>query len=178
MEAAVIKEKDITPKLDAGLRTILIESYPHNAEQFKAGRRWRGNIPFYNVILYDNDEICGQISVIDRTIKVNSQPIRSAGIANVCIRPRYRGNNLSEMMLIASMDYAAKMDFDIGMLFTHSPIDKVYTRNHWQYISKRNYKRVENGISAGLPETSIVMYYTLKMKSLPDGDIDLNGDKW
>ena len=178
MHTSVINENDITPEIDAKLKTVLIECFPHNTEQFTAGRRWRGNRPVYNVILHDNDDVCGQISVIDRTISVNGNPVRCAGIANVGITSLYRGKKLSDIMLKEAIDHAEKLEFDIGMLFTHKPIDKIYCKSSWKYISERKYKRIENGFETPLPETSILMYYPLKIQNFPDGDVDLNGDKW
>ena len=76
------------------------------------------------------------------------------------------------------MGQAQKGPFEVGLLFTSEPIKKVYARNGWIEIEEQKFVRVENEVEIVMPAESVQMYYPLKRKDFPSGDVHLQGDKW
>lgn len=178
MRARIVDESDVDEVLDGAIKRTLGVCFPHNKEKFSRARRWRGNTPVYNAVVCDEDTVLGNISVVDRTIDVGGELLRVAGIANVSVLPGHRGRGISDIMLKAVMEEAVKRDFEVGFLFTIEGIKKIYGRNGWIEIEDCTVVRVENGEEIIMPKESVKMYYPLKRKDFPPGDVHLRGDKW
>ena len=178
MRARIVDENEVDDVLDAGIKSILINCFPHNKEKFSKARKWRGNVALYNAVIETDGVVCGHIAVVDRTITVGGEPLRIAGVANVSVLPEYRGRGLSDGMLKAVMEEAGKREFEVGFLFTIEGIKKVYGRNGWIEVVGRTVVRVEKEEEIIMPAESIKMYYPLKRQEFPPGDIHLCGDKW
>jgi len=178
MQVLILDETDIDEALDAGIKDTLIACFPHNEHVFSKSRGWRGNIASYNAVIKADGVICGYIAVVDRTIEVGGNPLRVAGVGNVCVLPEYQGTGLSDIMLRSVMEEAGKRQFELGFLFTTEAIKKVYARNGWIEIEGHRVVRVEKGEEIVMPAESVKMYYPLKRKEFPTGDVHLCGDKW
>ena len=139
MELRILKESQVTKSLDEEIRKNLVISFPHNKDIFSHSRKWRGNVPFYNIVLLDGDIVCAHVAVVDRTILAGTANVRVAGVANVFVMPGYRGKGLSDKVLIAAMAEAKKLDFDCGLLFTVENTTHIYTRNGWLKISGQKF---------------------------------------
>ena len=178
MELRILKESQVTQSLDEEIRKNLVISFPHNEDIFSHSRKWRGNVPFYNVVLLDGDIVCAHVAVVDRTILAGGTNLRVAGVANVFVLPGYRGKGLSDKILITAMAEAKKLEFDCGLLFTGENIKHIYTRNGWLRISGQKFIAVANGIEYSLPPNKPIMYYPLSNSNFPPGTIHLQGNRW
>ncbi len=178
MAVRIIDECDITPELDAAIRKSLAICFPHRYEEFSRSRAIRNNIPSYTAVISDGEQALCQVAVMDRTISVGGEQVHVAGIANVFVMPEHRGKGLCDMALEAAMAEAKKRGFDFGLLFTHSPTNRIYARNEWVEIKNRKFVRVENGEEAVFSAERIKMYYPLKSEDFPAGDVHLQGDRW
>jgi nodulation protein A len=178
MNAFVIDECDVDAEMDAAIRRTLSVCFPHRAETFAEGRRWRGNIPLFNSIIVADDAVCAHVAVVDRTIRAGLTDVRVAAVGMVAVAPACRGRRLVDGALSAAMAEAARRGFELGMLFTHSPTDGIYARNGWREIRDRQVVRVEEGAEIEIPPDNIRMYYPLTGRALPAGNIHLLGDKW
>jgi predicted N-acetyltransferase YhbS len=178
MNVRIVDENDVDDVLDAGIKSILIKCFPHNKEKFSKARKWRGNVALYNAVIEIDDVVCGHIAVVNRTIEVGGEPLRVAGVGNVCVLPEHQGTGISDAMLKTVMEEASKRQFELGFLFTTEAIKKVYARNGWIEIEGCTVVRVEKGEEIIMPTESVTMYYPLKRKEFPQGDIHLCGDKW
>ena len=178
MNIRIVYENDVDDALDAAIKSILGECFPHNKDKFSKARRWRGNVALYNAVVEADDIVCGHIAVVDRTVTVGNEPLHVAAVANVSVLPEYRGTGLSDIMLKAVMAEAKRGPFDVGLLFTTELIKKVYARNGWIEIKGQKFIRVENEQEILLPPESVQMYYSLKRQHFPAGDVHLRGDKW
>ena len=177
MKIRIVDEKDIEPTLDQAIRDLLVVCFPHVREIYAVARRWRGNVPLYSVLLEDSDALCGHVAVVDRTIRVGSEPLRVAAIGNVAVKPACRGRRLVDGVLAAAMEEAGRRGFDCGFLFTHPPTDRIYARNGWIEVAAQTI-RVENNEEIEIPPENVRMYYPLRIKDFPVGPIHLQGDKW
>jgi GNAT superfamily N-acetyltransferase len=178
VQVRIVEETKVGDTLDAAIKDTLVKCFPHNEPVFSKARRWRGNTPLYNAVVYDKGLALGNIAVVDRTIKVGEGFLRIAGVGNVCVLPKHRGTGISDAMLKAVMDEAGKRQFEFGFLFTTEPIKKVYARNGWIEIEDLIVVRVENGREIVMPPESVHMYYPLMRKKFPPGNVHLYGDKW
>lgn len=178
MRARIVDENDVDDVLDAGIKGILIRCFPHNEHKFSKARKWRGNVALYNAVIEADDVVCGHTAVVDRTVTVGNEPLRVAAVANVSVLPEYRGTGLSDIMLNDVMAEAGKRQFEVGLLFTTEAIRKVYMRNGWIEIEGQEFVRVEKGEEIVMPAESVQMYYPLKRKDFPPGNVHLCGDKW
>jgi len=177
VQTLIVEEKDIDSGLDRDIRDLLVLCFPHVRDTFATARRWRGHVPLYSVILKDDDVLCAHVAVVDRAIQAGNQTVRVAGVALVCVTPCLRGRRLVDGALGASMKEAADRKFDCGLLFTHSPTNRIYARSGWIELAAET-TRVENGQHIQIPPENIRMYYPLGMNRFPPGAIHLLGDKW
>ena len=178
MKTFIIDEHDIDPSLDEAIRVTLTLSFPHRKDTFAEARRWRGNTPLFNAVITDNEIVCGYVAVVDRTIRVGNEKLRVAGVGMVSVAPLYRGRKLIDTALVAAMQEAQKRNFDLGLLFTHRPTNKIYIRNNWIELDNAKITRVEDAAEIQMPPENIPMFHPLIRKDFPEGDIHLLGDKW
>lgn len=178
MRIIIIDEADVNPSLDTAIKKTLVTCFPHNESVFSKTRRWRDNKPVYNVVALDEECVCGHVAVVDRTIRVGEKLLRVAGVGNVCALPEHRKTGLSDVLLKTSMKEAAERNFEFGLLFTNQNIKEFYARNGWVEISHRKFIRIENTDEIILPDESIKMCCHLVGREFPEGDVQLQGDKW
>jgi predicted acetyltransferase len=178
MKTFTIDEHDIEPNLDEAIRVTLTLSFPHRKDTFAKGRRWRGNTPLFNAVVTENEIACGYLAVVDRTIRVGDNRIRVAGVGMVSVAPLYRGKRLIDKALTLAMEEAKTRNFDVGLLFTHSPTNKIYLRNNWIELDNTRITRLEDGTEMQMPPKNIAMFHPLNRDDFPKGDINLLGDKW
>ena len=178
METFVIDECDIDEHLDEAIRDTLILCFPHRTETFSRARRWRGNTPLFNVVVRDGEIVCGYLAVVDRTIQVGDKDVRVAAVGLVGVAPAFRRRRLIDSALAAAMKEALRRRFPFGLLFTHRPTNRIYARNGWLELRARQALYVEAGKEIETPPENVMMYYPLKEKDFPPGNIHLLGDKW
>ncbi len=178
MQPRIIKEDEISEKLDAAIRKTLAICFPHRKDTYSKTYYSYDNKPVFSVVIENGGDCCAYVGVIDRTIKLGGKEYRVAGVQNICVLPEYRGRRLSDTVLKAEMQEAHTRRFDFGLLFTQKKIKRVYTRNGWIEIKNRKFIHTENGVNVGMPPESVKMYYPLTVKDFPTGDVNLLGNKW
>ncbi len=178
MQTRIVKETEISEKLNAAIGKTLAVCFPHHKDKFSKTHYLNGSRPVFSAIIEDGGNVIAYAGVIDRTIKIGGKKYRVASVQNVCVLPRYRHRRLSDGVLKAAMEEAHIQRFDFGLLFTRQNIVRVYTRNGWVWIKHRKFIRMENGVNIEMPPESVKMYYPLAVKDFPTGDVDLQGDKW
>lgn len=174
----IIPESDITPELDKSIRKQLVRCFPESADIFSKTRYYHNSVPSFSVMINRNDTVVAHLGVVRRRITVNGRNYLTAGVQNVFVVPEFRKTGLSDAVLQAAMRQAGSEAFDFGLLFTNDRISKVYARNGWQRAGNDNFYRQVNGELVRKPDESIKMYYPLKVKVFPPGDVYLNGNDW
>ena len=69
-------------------------------------------------------------------------------------------------------------DYDAGLLFCRKPLEKVYGQMGWSRLDADVYKTDEQKSKTLMPPAGITMFYPLKAKQFPTGNIDLAGTDW
>jgi len=178
MKTEIFRESEIDEKLDAAIKKTLVTCFPRDRQVYAKTRAWHGSTPAFTVIIRTEKAVIAHLGVVDRTIKVKDQPLRVAGVQNVCVLPQYRGKQLSRLILTAAMSRAAKDRFDCGLLFTRQAIKKVYARTGWQDLGDVTVVRIDTGRETTRRRNSITMFYPINRAQFPKGPIHLQGNDW
>ncbi|AQT67396.1 putative acetyltransferase involved in intracellular survival [Anaerohalosphaera lusitana] len=177
-EINIYRENDMPADIDARIRQYLADAFPHRHDDFLRSRTLRRNVPFYTVVLEIDGDPVAHVQVMDRTIDVGGAPVNVAGIGNVYVAPAHRGKGYSDRVMRVAMEEADRLGFDFGMLFVITPIKKVYERTGWIEISPRKFMHIHQGEELEVPTERHRMFYPLKSKEFPPGDVNLQGDRW
>jgi len=203
----VINEQDISPELDRAIRETLVVCFPADREYF-GRQSWWHCVPIYRVFGRDDEgSVVAHVAVVERTVIVGpdlSKPpknrracptdkplgrrvkLRVAGIQSCCVLPDYRGTGLSDKMMSVAMAEAKRRGFDAGLLFCLDQLKTVYGRMGWSKLDaavymaddKEGKPAVHLAGKTLIPAKNITMFYPLKAKRFPAGDIDLVGTDW
>ena len=179
MGLRIVKESQISAELDETIRDGLCICFPKDRAVYSQTRDWHGSKPAWSVFIEDDDRIIAHTSIVDRTILAGCESVRVAGVENVYVLPEYRGKGFSGQVLEAAMAEAKRLDYDLGLLFCVSGIEKIYSRCGWQRLPTRPIIRIDQkGFEAPIPEGNIAMFYPLRKNEFPDGTIHLQGNDW
>ncbi len=77
-----------------------------------------------------------------------------------------------------AMDEANRRGFDAGLLFCLDQLETVYGRMGFEQLDAAAYAADDKEGKTLIPAKNITMFYPLKAKQFPAGDIDLAGTDW
>ncbi len=176
----VIKEQDITPQLDRAIREVLVVCFPADREYFQRQSFWHSPAVYRVIGKNDNGSIVAHTAIVERVVTFGStlSKLRVAGIQSFCVLQDYRSMGLSNRMMSAAMDEGSKRSFDAGLLFCREQLEKVYGGMGWRKLDTAVYMTDNTEGKTLIPSRNITMFYPLKAKQLPAGDIDLDGTDW
>lgn len=174
----IVDEERMPSKLDEIIRRNLLRSFPDYKPTFESTRSWHGSFPAYTAILEHKNDVHAHAGVVDRTVRVGTRQARVAGIQNVFVLPEARGKGLCGEVMRLAMREAAARGFDVGLLFCIPKLAATYAACGWLDAGERKVTRIDEGVECGLPDENICMYHPLRLASLPDGDIHLQGNDW
>ena len=182
MQIKTYAENEITAELDVAIRDLLCRCYPHDVEIFSRTRCWHDIPPAWRFMAQQEEQLLAHIALVDQTIHVDGQPLRTAGIGMVCVAPECRGQGLCGQLLKQAMELADSEAFDLSMLFCSTDVEPVYQRAGFQRIAPVDVIQLDaSGQTITRPSITpagIIMAYTLRTRTLPPGPINLNGRDW
>jgi GNAT superfamily N-acetyltransferase len=177
---SIVNEEDISPQLDEAIREMLVVCFPADRQYFQR-QRWWHCVPIYRA-LGRNDEgsIGAHTAVVERIVIVGPalSKVRVVGIQSFCVLQDYRHTGLSNKMMSVAMEEAGRRGFDAGLLFCQKPLEKVYGQMGWSRLDAAVYMADDEKGQTLIPARNITMFYPLKAKQFPAGDIDLAGTDW
>jgi GNAT superfamily N-acetyltransferase len=176
----VVNEQDISVELDRSIRNTLVVCFPADRDYYSK-QSWWYCIPIYRVLARDSkDVIVAHAAVVRRDVVVgeSSLTVRVAGIQSFCILPNYRGTGLSDTMMSVVMQEAKRRSFNAGLLFCLPQLEPVYGRMGWSRLDAAVYMADDKENRKLIPAKNITMFYPLRIKQFPAGDIDLAGTDW
>ncbi len=177
---AVIDEGDVSPALDQSIRELLVRCFPADRDYY-ARQSWWHCIPTYRVIGRDKrDSVVAHAAVVQRSISVEpmSSAISVAGIQSFCVSPEHRKTGMSDRMMVVAMEEAHRRGLDAGLLFCVNRLEAVYRRMGWDKLGTVVYTYDEKRGRIQIPAKNITMFFPLKVRQFPLGDIDLAGADW
>jgi GNAT superfamily N-acetyltransferase len=177
---SIIDEEDILPELDRAIRETLVMCFPADREYYQQ-RSWWHCTPLYRDLGRNKKGgIVAHTAMVDRSVIVGATllKVRVAGVQSFCVLPAYRGRGLSDKMMSIAMQEAQRRGFDAGLLFCQRHLETVYGRMGWSQRHTAVYMLDSEKNETLIPAKNITMLYPLRIKQLPQGDIDLAGTDW
>ncbi|MHC4728591.1 MAG: GNAT family N-acetyltransferase, partial [Planctomycetota bacterium] len=160
------------------IREMLVICFPADIEHFKRLSWWRSIAVFRVLGNNDKDSIVSHTALVERTIIVGPFLTRMhvVGIQSFCVLPDYRGTSLSNKMMSVVLEEGSRRGFDAGLLFCREQLVKVYSDMGWRKLDTEVYITDKEKDKKLMPDTT--MFYPLRIKQLPTGEIDLVGTDW
>jgi len=183
LKIEIINEKEITPDLDLKIREGLCRSFPQYADTFIKTRYWNGILPVSSIVLTSDDgssTVIAHAGIIKREILIDGNDRLSIfGIQNVFIQPDFRGQGLLGQLMREILKAVESGGYDCGLLFCVPELEKVYSGFSWEKISNASISAVDNeGLVSPISAANIAMYYPLRIREFPEGDVNLQGYDW
>jgi GNAT superfamily N-acetyltransferase len=163
---------------DRSIRHGLCVCFPDDVEFYAKTRGWNQYDPHITTVVEHEKRVVAHAAAIDKCITVGAEALRVAGIMNVFVLPEFRKQGLATAVIRSALDEAERQGFDMGLLFCKSWLEPVYKGRGWKSIKDRPITRVVSGRGLPLRRHIISMYYPLRLKSLPAGNIHLRGNEW
>jgi GNAT superfamily N-acetyltransferase len=176
----VLNEEDISAQLDRAIREILVVCFPADREYFQRQSFWHSPAVYRVLGKSDKGSIVAHTAIVERAVIVGPalSKVRVVGIQGFCVLQDYRRTGLSKKMMSVAMEQGGRRGFDAGLLFCRKPLEKVYGNMGWRKLDAAVYMADDKKDKTLIPARNITMFYPLREKQLPAGDIDLAGADW
>lgn len=179
MNMRIVPEHLMTADLDAEIRRGLCACFPNDVAVFSQSRAWHASGPAFSAVLQDGPAVIAHTGVVDRTIDVDGQPVRAAGVQNVYVLPKHRRKGYVDEVMNAAMREAGRQGFDCGLLFCLEVLVKVYARSGWRLLENVETTCLsDTGVDESLPPYNLAMWYPLARTELAARRIHLRGRDW
>ncbi|UGA55966.1 GNAT family N-acetyltransferase [Vibrio sp. VB16] len=132
MNIQYIADKDVTPVIDAQLRYILSTCFAEDAAIFSQQRFFNEMPPHRYFVLDNSENIVAHIAVHEKNVIIDDVELPVAGIAEVCVLPRYRKQGLVHNMLDHIHKQLEKKGIHFSILFGDYCI---YNSNGYQDVT-------------------------------------------
>jgi aminoglycoside 2'-N-acetyltransferase I len=146
------------------------EAFPPDGDDIKwAEGSW-------NVLVWENDEIVSNVGVLERLVRVGSQPVRLGGIGGVATKVERRRRGLAGAALkLAQAFMRDELAVDFGLLVCENYMIPYYGKFGWQLVKVKTWIDQPQG-KVAFPDP--VMILPVCKSEWPDGEIDLCGMPW
>lgn len=169
-----LAETSIDMATESELAKLLDSCFPDTFE----GRTYFKQLPHARLLHRQDGQICGQLGLDFRVIRVGDEIIRILGVIDLCVTPSLRLQRRATTMLdrVAAIAEQARADFQI--LFADNPA--LYRRNGYKIVkpAQVSWLAIEDRKTYGVIErdmTGILMARPTSSRSFPRGTIDLLG---
>lgn len=99
MRFEYLLDDDVTPALDAKLRTLLATCFTKEQDKIFRTQRYFQEMPRHRYLIWDDTQLAAHIAVHEKQVMIDDQSFPISGIAEVCVQPEYRGKGLVKMLL-------------------------------------------------------------------------------
>jgi hypothetical protein len=133
-------------------------------------------LPNWTIINYVEGEIATFYNIVERTVSMDKENLKVAGINNVITPKRFRGQGLSTKTLLYTKPFLFKeLNVDLGLLLCADDLILFYNRIGWYkvdcpvFFDQPNEKKIW---------TANTMLLTKDRTLVEPKEIDLNGLPW
>lgn len=172
-----VDEAEMTPEMDAAIREMLCECFPADVETFRRTRAWHGSAPEYSLVGCEGEQVVGHVGVVAREIMCDGVPVKIAGVQNVAVRPRRRGEGIAQRLLIEAMEEAARRGIPYGVLFCLPELERFYGSLGWERV-ETEVTMVEGGAEVVIDKKNVTMVKDLNGVPLRPSQMHLLGADW
>jgi len=167
------KEHDVIASDKEKLRELLQLSFPM-LKCFTTSPYWM-EPPHYRWLIRNQDKIIANICVIDKAFLSGSNGISIAGIAYICIHPKFRRRGLVKNMLTEIHDWARNKGYPFAFLFGRTEIYQssghIKSKNEFKYVNHRN--NMEE-----VKQIDYALHALLQEEPWPESLIDIQGPRF
>lgn len=127
----IIKTVEFDIELDTHNQITKLRNlcFPEN----KKDRSYYKQLPHFRYLVYDDEQLIGQMGVDHRVISVGDSIFKIFGVIDLCIMPKYRRQGIATQLLNLLTNLAAKKSIDFLLLVANDP--RLYSKNGFVYIS-------------------------------------------
>lgn len=172
MQVEAIDEQNLTPQDEQRIMLALQQAFTEGFED-RSFYQQRHNKRF---IVRNDDVIIGHMAVCYRSIRMNDQLVRIAGLAEVATDPDFRGQGIASKLMTVVLDYVQGTQADFFLLFG---VRAMYEGNGFRAVPNAvtyvDMQGAETGSVSLLPKTYLMVQ---QLKDIPWDDtahIDLLG---
>lgn len=162
----VIAFTDVPEKIEQSIVQGLMTCWPQHADRFIAeGKILNGNYPMYTFVMMHDDVVIAHCGLVEKEVEFTKTPYCVAGLQQTFVLPKYRGQNLTKILLDEFVRVARKHNFDFAMGFARDYV--------WKFHLNAGWSALDDYINEQRP-----VYKLIALSELPAGSLQLNGKPW
>lgn len=170
-----LPDADVSPSLDAELRSLLVLCFPKDQALFSRHRHYK-EPPAHRWIIRDSSgRLIAHACIHDKMLGSSEGDIHIGGVAEVCVHPNARGQGLVRLLLHHIQQWLATHNFEFSVLFgdanVYSSSGYVSIPNPIQYYEPATQQWLTTPIASA-------MILPLSARKWPTGQIDLRGPRF
>ncbi len=177
----IVPEQDFDPALDAKIKKQLCQAFTHSAWYFQESRGWKGAMPSWSVISFDEEgEPIAHIGIVERIVTIGDTDYSIFGLQNVYVIDAWRGKGIASRMVEAVSVEAEARGLEFGLLFCRPHVQTLYINSGWKSVG-RPCVYVLNSDGKEIPRPFMhdsLFFKSIKKCELPSGCIHFNGPDW
>ena len=141
---------------------------------YLTGTKWAS--PDWAVMVWEDEDMVSNVHIIERTVKVGTEPVKLGGIGNIATKVEWRQRGYASAALKVAQDFLfdpLKVDFGL-MIATEEMISR-YIQVGWKVVA--------NSMMIEQPDGKVPLNYPIMVlpvckRDWPKGPIDLCGLPW
>ena len=177
----IVLEQEFDSALDVKVRTQLCQAFAHGAWYFQDSRGWKGAMPAWSVVSFDEaGEPIAHIGIVERIITIDKTDYAVFGLQNVYVIDAWRGKGIASQMVEAISVEAEERGLEFGLLFCRPHVQALYVNSGWQCVG-RPCVYVPNSEGREIPRPFVhdtLFFKGVKKRMLPSGCIHFHGPDW
>jgi predicted N-acetyltransferase YhbS len=172
MKPEYLADAAVDAALDEQIRTLLTTCFTGPQDVvFKTRRYFHDPYPHRWVIKNEQGELVAHVGVHERCVTSEGITSRIIGMAEVCVRPDYRGRGFIGMTFRCIHAWAIQQGFDFSVLFGDP---KIYGSSGYTNVTNLFYDSQESD-GRMVRKQALAMVKTLTTRPWPTGQVSLQG---
>ena len=170
LRVEISKTKDLPQELRSDIRRWLVETFlDEHDDTVWADVDW-------HILGWVGQELVSHVEIVERVVLVGNEKLSVGGIGGVVTKPhcRHRGYT-SSIMKVAQKHLSETLNLKFGLLMCDDAVTPFYEKLGWKVISG---PLVYEQPCGQVAFEDIVMAYSDRNKSFPEGLIDAQGPPW
>lgn len=141
---------------------------------YLSGTKWAS--PDWAVMVWEGEEMVGNIHIIERTILVGGQAVKVGGIGNIATKVEWRKRGYAAAALKVAVDFLRDpLGVDFGLMIAVERMIPRYERTGWKVIAHSMLVEQPDGRREfDIP----ILVLPICRETWPEGAIDLCGLPW